>query len=162
MSYMTSNEMNHFTFENAVLNSINPMLTDLHLTLDNVGITSDNSQNRDVRNMRTNGLDFAVTDYTIASIVEEGYSVADADGNVYQSVPDRAIPQEEYNAAFEQIPGMSIDSIEKADGIYTICLRGEDHTWKLIVKGSGDTQKWNRFMNPGEDPDEDFSQLSEF
>ena len=43
-----------------------------------------------------------------------------------------------------------IYELKKEDGIYRISIDGEEHAYTFLVKGSGDSEEWNRFMNLAE------------
>ena len=58
MKYSTGNEWEHFGFAEAYISDIQKINGYFVMTLDNVTIEPENSQNRDIRLMRANGLDF--------------------------------------------------------------------------------------------------------
>ena len=153
MKYMTTNEFAHFGFGEAHVGDI--QLTDgfFRMELDNVMILPENSCNRDIRTMRTNNLLFKVQGGKVESLIREGVKIYDANGNFKEQTSDVALPREEYKDAAEQIADGYIFSAEKeeADGAirYTFLIDGtDDCTYCLKVDGSGDTEEWDRFMNP--------------
>lgn len=120
------------------------------MLLDNVKILESNSCNRDVRTMRTNGLTFRIAEAQILSVIEEGYRVYNADGILQREVADRTVEPEEYAKLCELLEGAVIYELKKEDGIYRISIDGEEHAYTFLVKGSGDSEEWNRFMNLAE------------
>ena len=147
MKYHTENELEHFDFAEAVLGEVRPGLSTVHLTLDNVKIRPENSTNRDIRTMRANGLDFAISGAKITAFVEEGYTVFDADGNLLREVPDREIPEKDWEKALRELPGMALDGIEAREGGYVVAIRTEDHTARLEVAAAGDAEDWDRYLS---------------
>ena len=43
-----------------------------------------------------------------------------------------------------------IYELKKEDDVYVISIDGEEHAYTLTVKGSGDSEEWERFMNLAE------------
>lgn len=147
MAYRTENETAHFDFADAVISEIRQGLSTLHLILDNVKILPENSTNRDIRTMRANGLDLAITSAKITAFVEEGYTVFDADGKLLRKVPDRLIPKEEWQQAFSDLQAATLDGLSRDGSTYCVAIRTEDHTARLEIMGDGDTEEWDRYLN---------------
>ena len=147
MAYHTENETEHFDFEDAVISEIRQGLSTLHLFPDNVKILPENSTNRDIRTMRANGLDLAISGAKITAFVEEGYTVFDADGKLLREVPDREIPETEWQQAFSDLQAAALDGLAREGSTYRIAIRTEDHTARLEVTGDGDTEEWDRYLN---------------
>ena len=82
MKYNTTNELDHFNFSEAYITAIQKRNGYIQLTLDNVTIMPDNSCNRDIREMRTNGLNLKILDGEVALLVQEGYKVYNPDGKL--------------------------------------------------------------------------------
>lgn len=154
MKYTTTNEFEHFEYQEAHISDI--QFTDgvFFFLLDNVKILPENSCNRDIRTMRANELFFRVTDGAICSLVEEGYKIYDANGNLKQAIEDRVIDQSDYKEITDTFIDGTIYSMEQ------ISLEGEgkvsyrfivdaanERTYELTVEGSGDKQEWDRFLN---------------
>ena len=93
MSYKTVNEFEHFNFKESYIASLELSLSNFHAYLDHVTILPENSKNRDIREMRTNGLCLTIKDATITNFVEEGYKVYDADGNLKPNMMILRFPQ---------------------------------------------------------------------
>ena len=99
------------------------------ICLDNVIIKADNSKNRDIRDMRTNGLILKLSDANIISFIREGFKTYDADGNLKSTTADEEIE-------------------EKENENYTFVFDGTDErSYTLIVSASKDECEWDRFMN---------------
>ena len=47
--------------------------------------------------------------------------------------------------------GCMIYSLEKKDDLYIFSIDTDDHTYLLTVKGNGDSEEWERFMNMNEE-----------
>ena len=95
--YNAVNELNHFDFAEAVVGDIQLLGKMFHIVIDNVKILPENSFNRDIRTMRTNGMLFKIEGAEIISVVEEGFNTYDADGNLQKTVEDRKVEKEEYD-----------------------------------------------------------------
>lgn len=147
MKYKTTDEMEHFDFHEAVISDLRTCNGLFIMILDNVKILPENSCNRDIRTMRTNQLEFRIRDARIESLTEEGYQVYDADGRLIRREEDRQVNAELFSETFGELCGCNIYAIEKKDDQYEIFIDTEDHTYLLRVKGSGDTQEWERFMS---------------
>ena len=65
MKYQTTNEWNHFGFQEAYISEIQKVNGGFQFTLDNVTIEPDNSKNRDIRQMRANELYVTIQDAEI-------------------------------------------------------------------------------------------------
>ena len=147
MKYHTDNELQNFQFagayiaETCVVNGIFEMI------LDNVTILPQNSCNRDIREMRTNELKFKIREPKVEALIEEGYKVCDASGNLKEKKDDVVIEPENQAAKLKELEGCEIYSIEQENGVYTISIDTEDHTFLLKVSGSADSEEWDRFLN---------------
>ena len=73
MNYRTENEFTQFKFSDVHVSDIMMSFGTFKICLDNVIIKSDNSCNRDIRDMRTNGLILKLEDANIISFVREGF-----------------------------------------------------------------------------------------
>lgn len=147
MGFFTENEAETFDFEEAHIAELRFGLGSFYMLLDNVKILEKNSCNRDVRTMRTNGLTFRITDPQILEVVEEGCKIYNADGVLQQELPDRVMDPEEYAALCAQLEDAVIYELKKEEDIYRIAVDGEERDYTLKVKGSGDSEEWDRFMN---------------
>lgn len=150
MKYSTTNEWEHFGFEEAYISEIQKINGYLQLTLDQVMIRPENSQNRDIREMRTNGLNFKIQDAEVKRLVEEGYQVYNADGKLMEQYEDQEIQPECYNEILKSFAdGEScIYSLEKKENTYIFTIDASSgRTYVLYVSGTHDVEEWNRFFN---------------
>lgn len=150
MKYSTTNEWEHFGFEEAYISEIQKINGYLQLTLDQVMIRPENSQNRDIREMRTNGLNFKIQDAEVKRLVEEGYQVYNADGKLMEQYEDQEIQPECYNEILKSFAdGEScIYSLEKKENTYIFTIDASSgRTYVLYVSGTCDVEEWNRFFN---------------
>ena len=150
MGFYTENEVETFDFGEAHVAELRFGLGPFYMLLDNVKILEKNSCNRDVRTMRTNGLMFRIMDPQIVAVTEEGYKIYNADGVLQQEVPDRAVDPGEYAQLCEQLEDAVVYELKKEGDIYRIAIDGEEHAYTLEIKGSGDSEEWQRFMNLAE------------
>lgn len=150
MKYATTNEWNHFSFAEAYISEIQKINGCFQFTLDNVSIHPENSQNRDIREMRANELYFKIQDGEIEQLVEEGYKVYNADGKLMEQYEDRNIQPESYNEVLKSLAdGEScIYSLEKAENTYIFTIdASNERTYVLRILGTRDIEEWNRFLN---------------
>ena len=150
MSFFTENEVEHFDFSEAHISELRFGLGPFYMLLDNVKILEANSCNRDVRTMRTNGLTFRITDPQVVAVTEEGYTLYNANGVLQREVPDRALDPQEYANLCKNLEDAVIYELKKEDDIYRISIDGEERAYTLEIRGSGDTEEWERFMNLAE------------
>lgn len=147
MKYKTTNELEHFEFRDACIAELRAANGLFTMLLDNVKILPENSCNRDIRKMRTNGLLLRISEAAVETLVEEGYQVYDADGNILRREADRSVETEQYGDVFRELEGCVLYAVEKKHGAYEISIDTEDHTFFLRVIGETDTEEWERFMN---------------
>lgn len=150
MKYATTNELVHFSFTEAYIAEIQKLNGCFQLTLDNVTILPDNSCNRDVRNMRANGLHLKIQDGSVDLLVEEGYKVYNADGKLARQYEDKQVAPEQYNDTLKALAdGEScIYSLEKTENAYVFEIdASNDRTYVLRITGTRDMEEWDRFLN---------------
>lgn len=150
MKYSTGNEWEHFGFAEAYISDIQKINGYFVMTLDNVTIEPENSQNRDIRQMRANGLDFKIQDGQVKSLTEEGYRVYNADGKLMEQHEDQIIPASQHNEVLKSFcDGDScLYSLKKEGDIYIIEIdAGNERTYELQISGTSDRQEWDRFLN---------------
>ena len=145
--YHTINEINHFEFGEAVIGDI--QLTDrmFHVVLDNVKIKPENSCNRDIRTMRTNELFLKLDEAEIISLVEEGYSEYDANGNLRHTYEDVTIEPEKYRETEGVLVEGTVYELKFEESVDWFVIDGtDDRVYVLKVAASGDEESWNRFL----------------
>ncbi len=150
MKYRTTNELHHFNFTESYIAQIQKRNGNFQFTLDNVTILPVNSCNRDIRQMRTNGLELKIQDGQVLLLVQEGYQVYDADGKLAHRYEDQPVGPEEYNDTLKSLAdGEScIYTVEKTDGNYRFFIDASDgRTYLLAIAGTGDVEEWDRFYS---------------
>ena len=148
VNYRTENEFTHFKFSDVHVSDIMMSFGTFKICLDNVVIKSDNSCNRDIRDMRTNGLILKLEDANIISFVREGFKTYDADGNLMSNTPDEEIEESEYIETFNNFLDGYAFLIEKENENYTFVFDGTDErSYTVIIAASKDICEWDRFMN---------------
>ena len=150
MKFQTTNELEHFCFAESYIADIQKIGGCLRFTLDNVTILPENSRNRDVRQMRANGLLLHIRDAKVEDLIEEGYKVYDADGNLKEQFPDQPLASAQYNETLNALSdgSCSVYALQKEGDRYRFALDGgNDRTYLLCVSGTGDFEEWDRFLN---------------
>lgn len=148
MKFNTENEWEHFDFTQSYVGELRFGLSPFYLLLDNVWILESNSCNRDVRTMRTNGLEFRIREPQMVSVIREGCRIYNADGILQQEIPDEPLAAEAWNELCRELEGAQVLEISKEDDVYQIIIQGEEHAYQLRIRGTGDVESWERFMNP--------------
>lgn len=148
MKYKTTDEWNNFSFADAYVGDIQATSGFFHMELDNVKILSENSCNRDIRKMRTNGLVLKLEDYKIVSFIEEGYKLYDANGKPMKVVEDTVIEEKDYNSELKELVEGVIYTLEKEEDTYIFSIDAvNERTYELKVQASHDVEEWERFFN---------------
>lgn len=148
MSYQTRNELGHFDFSEAYIAEVQATSGFFHMILDNVTILPENTCNRDIRRMRTNQLLLKIEKASVDSIVEEGFKVYDANGNLRDSYEDVEIKKEEYFRVMKSFRDGMIYSLTRNENEYCFTIDAEnERTYVLRVSGEGDVEEWERFFN---------------
>lgn len=148
MKYQTTDELGHFSFEDAYIGDVQIATGFFHIVLDNVTILPENSCNRDIREMRANALLLKIEDSAITSLVQEGYKVYDANGKLLETREDVTVEDKDYTTVIKTFVDGVIYSLEKKDGTYCFVIDGADErTYQLNVSGTHDVEEWERFLN---------------
>lgn len=162
MKYTTTNELAHFGFAEAYISDIQKISGYFQLTLDNVMISPDCSKNRDVREMRANEWNLKIREGTVASIVEEGYKVYNADGKLMEEYEDKPVTADQYNELLksftdgeccvislevQRLPLHVTDDSEVKNTYLVTIDASNGHAYVLEITGTGDFEEWNRFLN---------------
>ncbi len=148
MKYKTTDEWKNFSFTDAYVGDIQATNGFFHMELDNVKILPENSCNRDIRKMRTNGLVLKLEDYAITSFIEEGYKLFDANGKPMKVVEDTVIAEEDYATVLKEVIEGVIYTMEKEEDTYIFSIDAvNERTYELKVKASHDVEEWERFFS---------------
>lgn len=148
MKYKTTDEWKNFSFTDAYVGDIQATNGFFHMELDNVKILPENSCNRDIRKMRTNGLVLKLEDYVITSFIEEGYKLFDANGKPMKVVEDTVIAEEDYTTVLKEVIEGVIYTMEKEEDTYIFSIDAvNERTYELKVKASHDVEEWERFFS---------------
>lgn len=151
MKYTTENEFENFDFHETYIKDLEPGNGYFHIWLDNVKILPENSCNRDIRTMRTNGLMLAIQNADIVSMVHEGVKIYDADGNPKGERPDELVVPEKYTEIWPLFLEGYVYSMEKEKNetvLYTLIVdTSEGETYEIKIAGSGEKESWDKFLN---------------
>lgn len=148
MKYHTTNEFEHFEFHEVHISDVEVTSGFFHIVLDDVIILPENSKNRDIRKMRTNGLLLKIQDMKIECLLEEGYKTYSADGKLLSQTEDAVIMPDAYADIFAAFLDGYLFEARKKDKQYTFIVDAtNEHTYALTISGSSDSQEWDRFLN---------------
>ena len=148
MKYKTTNEFENFIFSEVHISDVSYSMGSFRISLDGVTILPENSCNRDIRQMRTNGLVLTLSSAEIVDFVEEGYKIYDADGNLTGTEEDIAVEEADYADTINNFLDAYAYIIEKSGpNSYTLVVDGNnERTYALVVSASQDTEEWNLFL----------------
>ena len=148
MNYQSTNELTQFNFNEASVEEITYQNRTLAFWLDNVTILANNSNNRDIRDMRANELLQTFEQVTITKFVAEGYKVYDADNNLTEAVSDDVVEESQYSNVFKELAGAFLYSIEETSSESCIInIDGEFQTYRIEVKYQQNLVEWDRFLS---------------
>jgi hypothetical protein len=148
MSFQTTNEFDHFEFEETHIGNIQVLDGVFHVLLDNVKILPENTCNRDIRKMRCNEMEFRVENPQIVEVCREGYTLYDANDNPKETVPDEVLEPQVYTEAWAVFLDADVYSITRQEQVYTFVIDATDErTYTVRVRGTADVESWERFLN---------------
>jgi hypothetical protein len=148
MSFQTTNEFDHFEFEETHIGNIQVMDGVFHLLLDNVKILPENTCNRDIRKMRCNELELRLETPQIEEVVREGYTLYDANGNPKETVADEIVEPQSYTKVWEVFLDAEVYAITRQEEVYTFVVDATDErTYTVRVRSTMDAESWERFLN---------------
>lgn len=148
MKYTTTDEFAHFRFEEVHIAEVQVVSGFFHMVLDNVTILPENSCNRDIREMRANDLLFKIEEFSIESLVKEGYKVYDANGKLMRTCDDVEIAPDAYPDTIRSFADGTIYALKKEGNQYIFEIDAPDEaSYVLRVSGAHDVETWDRFLN---------------
>lgn len=146
--YETTNEFEHFDFGQAVIGDIEVFKDTLRLCLDNVMIRPENSKNRDIRLMRTNGLILSFQEVVYERFAREGLKYYDANGKLLREEEDEVLDLFTFPNLRDFVAGAKLVVCEKDGDRYAISFDGADeYPYDLIFTAALNAQSWDRFMS---------------
>ena len=152
MNFITTNEFDNFIFSEVHISDVRYSGDVFTIVLDDVKILPENSKNRDIRTMRTNGLVLKLNNAKILSLIEEGYKIYDADGNLMKTEDDIAIEEADYTEVMNNfLDGYAFVIEKSSNNEFVFVIDGaNERTYNLVVYAESDSEEWDRFMNPEE------------
>ncbi len=145
--YHTTNELNHFDFEEAIFDELEFSSDGIRIFMENVKILPENSCNRDIRLMRTNDMELDLVKGSFVRIVKEGYKRFNADGVLLESVEDEIIPAKEHSSVLKELIGTTIYSLEQENDTYILNLDTDDGCYVIEMTAIRNEENWERFLN---------------
>ena len=146
MKYCTRNELANYVWKDRFIGEVQVTNGMFHLGLDNVTILPENSTNRDIREMRANELLFTIENANILTLIEEGYKVYDADGNLQNAFLDKEVEKDKILEVLHTFAGGNIYSLKQDGNLYVFEIDANDHTYVLKVEGTGNVEEWDRYL----------------
>ena len=146
--YSIENDINTFSFEQAVLQEVKKSLDGLTVILDQVLILENNQYNKDIVTKRTNNFSIHFSKTKKVSLFEEGYSIFDADLNLIEKKEDREVDPQDIFFDLEHMQGCEVDEVIVEENKMKFTFLVEDHTWRLeVIYEDRYTSSWERFMS---------------
>lgn len=147
MRYRIKNEMDGFDFNDTYVEELKMEKDTFIAILNNVTILEKNSQNKDIRDMRTNGLVLTIQNAQLKKFAYEGYKLYNADGVFEKEVPDIPVEEDKYIEVLESLHEAKIGSIEKNNDIYDFIIEMEMDSYCISFEGTDDIEEWDRFLS---------------
>ena len=111
-------------------------------------ISESNPYNKDIVPKRTNEFRLHFPKLLNIQLIEEGYSVYDADLKLIDQKHDRPVKNEDIYFDLEHMNGYEIDELYIENHLAVCVMLVEDHTWRLEIEFEGAYScSWERFMS---------------
>lgn len=147
MNYKSINELERFSFQDAVVASIEYTGNTLKMDIDNLTILSSHRLNRDIQDARANEVALSFSDASICRIYQEGYKVYDADHNLKETHEDRTIDVQDYPTLFKDLNSSVIYQIQlTSDTSCSIFIDAEYYTYVFEITYKDSFVEWSRFL----------------
>lgn len=153
MAFVSNNEINKFSFQDAVLVKFERALSTIWLTVDALIVKANNSQNTNYTDSYADTAEIELDDIEIVALLKEGYSRYDADDKLIEEIPDEPVAPDDYHTVFKEIAGAYLATFEYEDDEYVLEFEVPDEvgaigdTYELHVRASGIQVKWDRYLN---------------
>ncbi|MCR5793312.1 MAG: hypothetical protein K6G65_09100 [Lachnospiraceae bacterium] len=150
--YKTTDKIETFDFSDSVISSVVKNLNTLTIYLDNVTILESNEHNREIWDMRSNGVCVEFQNADIDSVIIEGYKLYDANEQLTDIVEDTIVPVSDYNDVFEDLaeaPVFSLKGFKEENTnyfTYEINADGEDNAYCINFHAAHNLVSWDRFL----------------
>lgn len=79
-------------------------------------------------------------------MIEEGYKVYDADGNLQNAFLDKEVEKDKILEVLHTFAGGNIYSLKQDGNLYVFEIDANDHTYVLKVEGTGNVEEWDRYL----------------
>lgn len=146
--YTIENSIETFSFEQAVFQEVKTSLDGITVICNQVLISESNPYNKDIVPKRTNEFRLHFPKLMNIQLIEEGYSVYDADLKLIDQKHDRPVKNEDIYFDLEHMNGCEIDELYIENHLAVCVMLVEDHTWRLEIEFKGAYScNWERFMS---------------
>lgn len=146
--YTIENSIETFSFEHAVFQEVKTSLDGITVICNQVLISESNPYNKDIVPKRTNEFRLHFPKLMNIQLIEEGYSVYDADLKLIDQKHDRTVKNEDIYFDLEHMNGCEIDELYIENHLAVCVMLVEDHTWRLEIEFEGAYScNWERFMS---------------
>lgn len=153
MGFTSNNEINKFSFEDAVLVKFERAMTTIWLTVDALIVKANNSQNTNFTESYADTAEITLSGTEIVALLKEGYSRYDANDKLIDEVPDEPIAPDDYHTVFKEIAGAYLATFVFEDGEYVLEFEIPDEdgaigdTYELHVRAEDITVTWDKYLN---------------
>ncbi len=157
--FVTINEIEHFGFDDCVINKFDVSPAGISLLLDALIIKRDNSQNANYTDSYADVTTARFEEGRIISGIKDGFRYYDADDNFISEEPDVELSAEELKAFPKKSEGAYLYDIEKngeenGEFFYTLCVEfvdEEDSTmaesYQIRIAFAKAVFEWEKYMN---------------
>jgi len=163
MSFISSDELEKFSFEDCQIVDVKFDENNLVFTLEALIVKNNNSQNANYTDSYADTSKLTLKNIKVSSIIEEGYRNYDANDKLVSEVPDKDIAASEYEKLIlgfkeQYLCAMECEEKTKEHFIYTIEVdtgvlneAGLTDpylpTYLLKVEFTNATVEWDRYLN---------------
>lgn len=155
MSFKTTNELEHFLFEDCVISNFKVQENSIALEVDGLIILPNNSQNTNYTESYADTASILFTNAKLLSGIKDGYKYYDANEVLVDEVPDQPLSDAELSAFVKNTKGAYLFAIDEGENyILSIEIPNEDEydtstteTYQITLSADSISISWERYLN---------------
>lgn len=160
MAFISKNELEQFEYDDCLAEKVEKSGDDIVIMLSSLIVKERNSQNANFTRSYADTARLTLKNAAVESIIIAGYRVYDANDNLLEEVPDRAVEIEAYADIFKKISGYYMYRVlsDKADNgfVYDFEFENADtgeipdmreDAFVVRIRFSEAVISWDRYLN---------------
>lgn len=153
MSFISTNEVNKFCFDDCVITEFSRDKKGIKMSLDALIVCANNSQNSNYTDSYAGPTVCSLKNIEIVGVLKEGYNRYDANDNLIEEVLDEPIAPDDYPALFKSFEGAYLPRFEYEDGEYVLEVEmvdendGVSDAYELHIIAENVYFTWENYMN---------------